>query len=425
VGTSQHYQPYLGEPTLALHQTCQDKAQILKRSPVTMNFSTRTLRPCRSYSEFLNNVLEPVNDSPAGEVCAVCRLYFVKEEEHISSVMELETTTQAKILAAAIAAATAAAEPATNNDVVRVRRCGHVFHKECVCTWITDDVEAPGPRRSCPCCKIELVRFGSRSRVDAFFHRFFSIDKEIDRVTTPYKTARIKYQAIEDLELDLETMLGALPKDLLELSHSSKLTFVNKLESVLQEDPDCAQDMIYLEQLLLDGHTIYESVKLWYEYKLDMAEKQLRSQCKNVFYELFLPTSQLEIVLEGIRRLLLFKMLDQGYSWAEAESSVTDEFLCQYDNLEKNLDVDNDKWKGWVQILGPFIERINCNIRWGRRQLFELRKHENFPIYDLFGDSMSTGDSEEEQEQEEDEPEEEDQMEEEEEEEEEEELYET
>ena len=241
------------------------------------------------------------------------------------------------------------------------------------------------------------MRFTWRSRVDALFHKFVGTNKAIKRLMISYTSASIKLQKIEDLEIDLDTTLRGLPKDRLELSQSSKLIFFTQLESALQHDPDCAQDLVYLEQLLLDGHTITESVKLWCEYKLNTAVELFRSHSKEMGQQVVALEPRLKALLGDTSNLLLTKFFDQGYSMEEIEGTMFSGLFHPSIHQGTNSEEEMIDFQGWRDGVGLAIEYLHFLLRWEYRQLARLGNQEIHPIHDSSEDSISFGDSEEEQ----------------------------
>jgi hypothetical protein len=168
-------------------------------------------------------MLRAVESPPAGEKCAICRSSFVEEQgQQPQEVIDYGTTTQARILAAALTAA--AAEDEMHDVAVRTRRYGHLFHKDCFCTWITDDVLAEEPRRSCPYFKTELVRFDKRARTRAWFHSLYTqieiIAQAVSVLDTVYHAGYEPIRKLKEMEVEVAVIIDEYRRN--EISPASK-----------------------------------------------------------------------------------------------------------------------------------------------------------------------------------------------------------
>ena len=79
----------------------------------------------------MKNELVPVDDPPTDGNCAICRLDFAHQdqgEDQSSDEHLFGMTTQARLLAAALAAATAEQTPPGN--VIQIWKCNHFLHKD-------------------------------------------------------------------------------------------------------------------------------------------------------------------------------------------------------------------------------------------------------------------------------------------------------
>jgi hypothetical protein len=285
-----------------------------------------TSRPCKNYAEFLKHTLLPLETPPTDGNCAVCRLDFIEEEkEEPPDEIDYGITTQSRILAAAFAAAKAEAE-SFHDIVVRVRRCGHIFHRKCICTWITGDVAAPQARRSCPLCKTELIRYGPCARAEYLYFEICRVGEAISELEVLYSNAHEPLRKLEELEHEVACVMERFRHTTCDLCTTTKDHLFTQPHAILEQDENWARDLPYLEQLLLDGHSVPESIQTWYVYKLETAQDAFRIQSRHISAQLATLQNRLDEVEEALMELTAGLYYAYGFSDNQVSAQLLYDF---------------------------------------------------------------------------------------------------
>lgn len=280
--------------------------------------STTTPTLSKNYPEFLGYTLLPVQGPPAGENCAICRQHFVKTQERdLRDELGHGTTIQSNILAAALAAARQEETP--HDIVVRIRDCGHLFHRDCLCSWVTGEISAILPRRSCPLCRTELVRYGLSARAQDLLLKCRRVALAVSQLEVRYDNAYEPLRRLEEVEQEVAGVMEDFSNETNNLSKPKKDSLFTQLRNVLNKEKIWDRDLEYLEQLLLDGHSIPESIQTWYVYKLETTEEHLQARSKEISTQL----EPLRLQLLQFRVTLRYFFVDVAKACGYSDSQVS------------------------------------------------------------------------------------------------------
>ncbi|KAI4612787.1 uncharacterized protein J4E87_010050 [Alternaria ethzedia] len=300
-----------------------NNAILMTTSPVAWGFHG-------NYEDFVKNELVPVDDPPNDGNCAICRLDFahqdqgqeVPSDEHVFGM-----TTQARILAAALAAATVEETPPGN--VVQIWKCSHFFHKDCICTWIDGDVTATAARRSCPLCKTELVRYDPLARARAVYREILTHQETINGLNVVYRNAASMRAKMQGLRIDINRLRLGFSHDPYALLTSSRDNIRVRLRNLMQA-AGITDERSYLDQLdqliMFGGHSVRDSVDLVYRSQLSTSEAKFESQKRDILARLQPIYTKLEEIEQILKELAEVLYQSWGYSPAHASARLLEDF---------------------------------------------------------------------------------------------------
>jgi hypothetical protein len=292
-----------------------------------MTTSGSTQEPYGTYDDFLNALL-PVETPPTDGNCPICRIGFAEgenEEEDPFDEIDHCTTTQSRILAAALAAAMEDEIP--QDIVVRLRNCGHLFHKGCICTWIDKNIAAPAPRRSCPLCKTELVRYGPLARVESVILVLRDMLEAIYALQLAYVEARAPLVRVTALKPHITRLMEDFRHEPWNASTTTMDSVIARLQIILENDVDRMEDIQFLEQCLRDGRGIRDSLRLWYAAKRQAARAAFRIKDNQIRAQLIRVNRPLDEVEDILKELFLEAYSRWGYTPAEAAELLLEDFI--------------------------------------------------------------------------------------------------
>ncbi|KAG9189893.1 hypothetical protein G6011_06761 [Alternaria panax] len=231
--------------------------------------STTNPKPSKSYTEFMSYTLLPVENPPTDANCGICRLHFLASETLDSLDHLHDTTSQCRVLAAATI------DEATHDIAVQTRNCNHLFHKDCIYKWITGDIAAPYNQRSCPLCRTELIRYGLCARTTQLMFETQAAPIAVNQISWSYDASHERFSSLQEVEADIAAALEDFRHSSADLSQSTRNALFKSLHRVLDKPRTLLlvpeTEYSYLEQLLLDGYHITDTVSIWYAYLLSLA----------------------------------------------------------------------------------------------------------------------------------------------------------
>jgi len=282
-----------------------------------------------NYEDFVKNELVPVDNPPTDGNCAICRLDFAHQdqgEDQSSDEHLFGMTTQARILAAALAAATAEQTPPGN--VIQIWKCNHFFHKDCICTWIDGDVTATAARRSCPLCKTELVRYDPLARARAVWREILTHQEVISGLNNTYNNASERRAKMQGLRVNIDRLRQEFNHEAHGLSASSREYLSARLQH-LMEAAGITEERSYLtrlDQFSLCGYSVSDSINLLYQHQLGLAEAKFQSQKRDVQARLQPIYTKLDEIEQILKELAEVLYQSWGYCPAHASARLLEDF---------------------------------------------------------------------------------------------------
>ncbi|KAI4703516.1 hypothetical protein J4E89_010092 [Alternaria sp. Ai002NY15] len=303
--------------------TPANNAILMTTSPVAWGFHG-------NYEDFVKNELVPVDNPPTDGNCAICRLDFAHQDqgEEVSSDEHVfGMTTQARILAAALAAATA--EQTAPGNVIQIWKCNHFFHKDCICTWIDGDVTATAARRSCPLCKTELVRYDPLARAKAVCREILTHQETINGLNVVYRNAASMHAKMQGLRIDINRLRLGFSHDPYALLTSSRDNIRVRLRNLMQA-AGITDERSYLDQLdqliMFGGHSVRDSVDLVYRSQLSTSAAKFECQKRDIQAALQPIYTKLDEIEQILKELAEVLYQSWGYSPAHASARLLEDF---------------------------------------------------------------------------------------------------
>ena len=134
--------------------------------------------------------------------------------------------------------------------------------------------------RSCPLCDAELIQYGMIARVEHLLAQACEAEGNVTALRKRYDHAYELFERLEELEEDVAGVMEDFRNETNNLSQPTKDSLFTELHKVLNKNKIWCRDLDYLEQLLLDGHSIPEAIQIWYTFKLDWAQEDFATQSK-------------------------------------------------------------------------------------------------------------------------------------------------
>ncbi|CAN9275027.1 unnamed protein product [Alternaria sp. RS040] len=134
--------------------------------------------------------------------------------------------------------------------------------------------------RSCPLCDAELIQYGMIARVEHLLAQACKAEGNVTALRKRYDYAYEPFERLEESEEDVAGVMEDFRNETNNLSQPTKDSLFTQLHKVLNKNKIWGRDLDYLEQLLLDGHSIPEAIQIWYTFKLDWAQEDFAAQCQ-------------------------------------------------------------------------------------------------------------------------------------------------
>ncbi|CAN9120835.1 unnamed protein product [Alternaria alternata] len=221
--------------------------------------------------------------------------------------------------------------------------------------------------RSCPLCDAEIIQYGMIARVEHLLAQAWKAEGNVTALIKRYDYAYEPFERLEELEEDVAGVMEDFRNETNNLSQPTKDFLFTQLHKVLNKNKIWGRDLDYLEQLLLDGHSIPEAIQIWYTFKLDWAQEDFAAQSKMLGKQLdplIDELHELEYVLQD-----LFADLHEfdGFSNPEIASEVQNVFGSTA-LLDEVLE-EPEEWSCCQDDTGLKIEYAEIQSDWARRTI--------------------------------------------------------
>ncbi|RYN41589.1 hypothetical protein AA0114_g10736 [Alternaria tenuissima] len=118
------------------------------------------------------------------------------------------------------------------------------------------------------------------ARVEHLLAQVCKAEGNVTALRKRYDHAYELFERLEELEEDVAGVMEDFRNETNNLSQPTKDSLFTELHKVLNKNKIWGRDLDYLEQLLLDGHSIPEAIQIWYTFKLDWAQEDFATQSK-------------------------------------------------------------------------------------------------------------------------------------------------
>ena len=134
--------------------------------------------------------------------------------------------------------------------------------------------------RSCPLCDAELIQYGMIARVEHLLAQACKAEGNVTALRKRYDYAHEPFERLEELEEDVAGFMEDFRNETNNLFQPTKDSLFTQIHKVFNKNKIWGRGLDYLEQLLLDGHSIPEAIQIWYTFKLDWAQEDFAAQCQ-------------------------------------------------------------------------------------------------------------------------------------------------
>ncbi|KAH6851638.1 hypothetical protein B0T12DRAFT_484145 [Alternaria alternata] len=285
-------------------------------------------RPNGSYTKIPEYTPLPVETPPTDAKRGICRLHFLESEEQDSS------------------------------DYPRYR--------------IAIQFELFTAVRSRPLCDTELVRYGMIARVEHFLAQACKAEGNVTALRKRYDYAYEPFERLEELEEDVAGVMEDFRNETNNLFQPTKDSLFTQLHKVLNKNKIWGRDLDYLEQLLLDGHSIAEAIQIWYTFKLDWAQEDVAVQSKMLGKQLDPLIDRLHELEYALRDLFADLHEFDGFSDLEIASKVQNVFGST--TLADEVPEEAEEWSCCQDNTEIKIEYAEIQSGWLHRTLSRFQR---------------------------------------------------
>ena len=226
--------------------------------------------------------------------------------------------------------------------------------------------------RSCPLCDNELVRYGMIARVEHLLAQVCKAEGNVTALRKRYDHAYELFERLEELEEDVAGVMEDFRNETNNLSQPTKDSLFTELHKVLNKNKIWGRDLDYLDQLLLDGHSIPEAIQIWYTFKLDWAQEDFAAQSMMLGKQLNPLIDQLHKLEHNFQDLFVDIHEFKGFSDLEIASEVQNVFgtTAQSDEEIEEL----EEWSRWQDDTGLKIEYAEIQSDWLHRTIGRFQR---------------------------------------------------
>ncbi|CAN9283985.1 unnamed protein product [Alternaria alternata] len=221
--------------------------------------------------------------------------------------------------------------------------------------------------RSCPLCDTELVRYCMIARFEHLLAQACKAEGNVTALRKRYDYAYEPFERLEELEEDVAGVMEDFRNETNNLSQPIKDSLFTQLHKVLNKNKIWGRDLDYLEQLLLDGHSIPEAIQIWYTFKLDWAREDFAAQSQMLDKQLNPLIDQLHKLEYALQDLFADLHEFDGFSDLEIASEVQNVFgsTAQSDEVLE----EPEEWSCCQDNTGLKIEYAEIQSDWLHRTI--------------------------------------------------------
>lgn len=221
--------------------------------------------------------------------------------------------------------------------------------------------------RSCPLCDAELIHYCMIARVEHLLAQACKAEGNVTALRKRYDYAYEPFERLEELEEDVAGVMEDFRNETNNLSQPTKDSLFTQLHKVLNKNKIWGRDLDYLEQLLLDRHSIPEAMQIWYTFKLDWAQEDFAVQSKMLGNQLDPLIDQLHELEYALQDLFANLHEFDGFSDVEIASEVQNVFGST--TLSDEVLEEPEEWSCCQDNTGLKIEYAEIQSDWLHRTI--------------------------------------------------------
>ncbi|CAN9318664.1 unnamed protein product [Alternaria alternata] len=221
--------------------------------------------------------------------------------------------------------------------------------------------------RSCPLCGAELIQYGMIARVEHLLAQACKAEGNVTALRKRYDYAYEPFERLEESEEDVAGFMEDFRNETNNLFQPTKDSLFTQIHKVLNKNKIWGRDLDYLEQLLLDGHSIPEAIQIWYTFKLDWAQEDFAAQCQMLGKQLDPLIDQLHEHEYALQDLFAELHEFDGFSELEIASEVQNLFGATA--LSNEVLEGPEVWSCWQDDTGLKIEYTEIQSDWFHRTI--------------------------------------------------------
>jgi hypothetical protein len=210
------------------------------------------------------------------------------------------------------------------------------------------------------------------ARVEHFLAQACKAEGDVTALGKRYNYAYEPFERLEELEEDVAGVMEDFRNETNNLSQPTKDSLFTQLHKVLNKNKIWGRDLDYLEQLLLDSHSIPEAIQIWYTFKLDWAREDFAAQSKMLGKQLDPLIDQLHEHEYALQDLFADLHEFDGFSNPEIASQVQNVFGSTA-LLDEVLE-EPEEWSCCQDDTGLKIECAEIQSHWLHRTIGRFQR---------------------------------------------------
>ncbi|RYO16542.1 hypothetical protein AA0111_g11384 [Alternaria arborescens] len=226
--------------------------------------------------------------------------------------------------------------------------------------------------RSCPLCDTELVHYGMIARIEHLLAQACKAQGNVTALRKRYDYAYEPFERLEELEEDVAGVMEDFRNETNNSSQPTKDSLFTQLHKVLNKNKIWGRDLDYLEQLLLDGHSIPEAIQIWYTFKLDWAQEDFAAQSMMLGKQLDPLVDQLHELEYALQHL--FADLHEFDGFLDLEIALEVQNVFGATALSDEVFEEPEEWSRWQDNTGLKIENAEIQSDWLHRTIGRFQR---------------------------------------------------
>jgi hypothetical protein len=209
------------------------------------------------------------------------------------------------------------------------------------------------------------------ARVEHLLAQACKAEGNVTALRKRYDYAYEPFERLEELEEDVAGVMEDFRNETNNLSQPTKDCLFTQLHKVLNKNKIWGRDLDYLEQLLLDGHSVPEAIQIWYTFKLDWAQEDFATQSQMLGKQLNPLIDQLHELEYALHDLYADLHEIDGFSDLEIASEIQTVFGST--TLADEVAEEVEEWSCCQDDTGLKFEYAEIQSNWLHRTIGRFR----------------------------------------------------